>query len=206
MLYFGPIPDFRIRSDIAAREDIHLVNRPRISTGAVFENLAPHDLHAHVNYLRAILDGPTQAELFLGNSPIGIPIVKRVYKRRPSQIGLLVRSGSVGRVPMDRIVASLQSAGHDLRFRRSAKQRLVSQCTVLWAEDSVLLPNEMISALRVISTEVGEPWPPRLSLQYPRHDLDESLPGELRQTSAYRTGRAIGRFAGRVLSIVTKSG
>jgi hypothetical protein len=71
-------------------------------------NLTPIDLNAHCHYIAKEFASCNRVGLTLGESTIEIPKVKRTYKRKVDSIGLLIRSGSVGRVELDRIVDSLK--------------------------------------------------------------------------------------------------
>lgn len=167
--------------------------------GALFTDLTPKDLHAHCHYIAEIIAPSERVELTMGEKSLEIPFVKRTYKRKADNIGLLIRSGSVGREGLDRIVASLKLESYDLRLRKSAKLKIVSQCTPYWAVDDESMPLHMVAVLKPICRETGHEWLPKLSLNYPVFEIDETLPGTLKIDPLWRAGRSVGRVIGRIV-------
>jgi hypothetical protein len=161
--------------------------------------LTPKDLNAHCHYIARKFAFSDRVALTLGEVAIEIPIVKRTYKRKVDSIGLLIRSGSVGRVGLDRIVDSLKLKSHDLKLRKSAKLRLISQCTPYWQVDDASLPLHFVSVLKLICQETGLEWPPKLSLNYPVYEVDETLPGTLKLDPLWKAGHSVGRAIGRII-------
>ena len=167
--------------------------------GAIFTDLTPKDLNAHCHYIAKKLASSDRVELTLGEAAIEIPIVKRSYKRKIDTIGLLIRSGSVGRVGLDRIVDSLKLESHDLKLRKSAKLKIVSQCTTYWPVNDVALSLHFVAVLKLICQETKLIWPPKLTLNYPVYEVDETLPGTLRLDPIWKAGHRLGRAIGRVI-------
>ena len=167
--------------------------------GAIFTDLKPKDLNAHCHYIASKFASNDRVELTLGEAAIEIPIIKRTYKRKVDSIGLLIRSGSVGRVELDRIVDSLKLESHDLKLRKSAKLKMVSQCTPFWTVDDPSLPLQFVGVLKLICQETGLEWPPKFSLNYPVYEVDETLPGTLKLDPLWKAGQSIGRVIGSII-------
>jgi hypothetical protein len=165
----------------------------------VFSELAPQDLHAHVRYVATKLPRNARVELSLNDGAVVIPIVKRAARHKNNVIRLVIRSGSVGRAALDRIVESLNAESHQLWFRKSAKLKLVSQCAPYWPVSDPALPLHVVAVLKLVCRETGHEWPPHLALHYPIYEVDETLPGRLRQDPFWRAGRAVGRAIGRLV-------
>ena len=164
----------------------------------VFSELTPQDLHPHLRYVAAKLPGNVRVELSLNDGAVVIPIIKRAG-HKDNAVRLLIRSGSVGRAALDRIVESLKIESHSLWFRKSVKRKLVSQCAPYWPVSDPALPFHAVAVLKLVCRETGHEWPPQLALHYPILEVDETLPGRLRQDPFWRAGRTVGRTIGRLV-------
>lgn len=166
--------------------------------GAVFEGLTPGDLHAHIRY---VADGmPShRAEIILASPGVEIPVLRQTYVRMPAHFGLLLRVSSVGRPALDQLVQSLQGQGMNLKLRKSAKRRLISQCMPYWSVADPSYPLQAVGVLRTVCDSLNFDWPPDIWVVYSGADVNSKLPGTLRRDLAWEAGRVIGRILGRVI-------
>jgi hypothetical protein len=163
----------------------------------IFTDVTPKDLHAHVRYISQRYHPNKRVELALGGTGVVLPIVKYTYQRKRPIVAMHIRSGSVGRGALDRIVGSLKAREQQMRLRKSAKLRLVSQCAPYWPADDVTLPRKIVSVLELVCQETATVWPATMLLAYPTLEVDETLPGTLRTDPFWRAGRAVGRVIGQ---------
>ena len=165
----------------------------------VFRELAPQDLHPHLRY---IADGrlrSNRAEVLLGEHPVVIPALRFTYQRMPNRLGLLLRSSSLGRDALERALDVLQSAGHSLKVRRSAKLRLLSQCMPYWSASDPMCTVHAVAVLSSVCKILGLAWPPSIAVAYMTKELDMTLPGTLDRGSAWSIGFTVGRAVGGLL-------
>ena len=167
---------------------------------AWFEDLAPEQLHAHIRYLGTELGDRSWIEIELGSSGVVVPASKRVYKRKSPTVTLLLRTSSVGRQPLERMFETLSGESYEIRVRRSAKKKFLSQCKVVLSSGDPTYPLKAVSILRTISCHLDIEWPPNFAVGYIDQEVANGLPGKYRHNSlAWRAGYAIGRTVGEIL-------
>ena len=167
--------------------------------GSLFRELAPKDLHAHLRYIASGHLATNRAELFFGESAIGIPVVRKTFMSKRDRIGLLLRSSSLGRAALDQAFEELNRRGQALSVRRSTKLKLVSQCLPYWPVSDATYPAQAVAILRLVCAILAMNWPLNMTLVYVEPNVDGSLPGTLDRGAAWRTGRALGRITNRII-------
>ncbi len=168
---------------------------------AWFDSLEPEQLHAHLRYLANDLGDNSRIEIELCNRNIQIPVTKQEYRRKAPTIALLLRVSYVGREPLEAIYKKLNNDTYNLRIRRSAKKKLLSQLSVLFKTDDPMYPIKAVSILESICTELGEAWPTTLAVGYAIHEVNKTLPGIFSCNNPFwKAGHTIGRVVGTVAS------
>lgn len=165
----------------------------------IFRQLKPRDVHAHLRHFVQSGMASHGAKIVIAPVNVEIPIVRQIYKTKADCIGLLIRTSSVGREPLERIARLLESDGQSLKLRKSAKLKLLSQCTAFWPISEATYPAQAVDVLRKLCGALDQTWPTDIGIQYQDTHVSGLLPGVPDRGRAGNLGYALGRRLGRIL-------
>jgi hypothetical protein len=113
---------------------------------------------------------------------------------------LLLRSGSVGRDALNRLHSLLISEPYELRIRRSAKLKVLSNCEVVLPITDISFPLKAVTILRKVCDELDLGWPVTFAVGYANQELQMDLPGTFSNRNIFwKAGFATGRFFGKLV-------
>ena len=135
----------------------------------------------------------------MGQPAMAIPVLRFVYKNLPDRIGLLVRTSSVGRDVLAKLVPLLESEGQVMKVRKSTRLKLISQCTPHWSVSDATYTSQAVGILRTVCQILEDPWPVDLSVRYVANQVDDSLPGVPDRGRAGNLGYSLGRMVSKLV-------
>ena len=124
-----------------------------------YEDLTELDVQAHIRHCALNLAESERMELLFCGTETIVPISRRSFKKNSDQLCVLLRSGHVGREQLMELKSIFQERGHQLRLRRSAKLKLLSNVTVLLPIDDPMLPVKATKLLKSVAEQVVNPKP-----------------------------------------------
>ena len=156
------------------------------------------ELNAHLQYLRSTMRNDSCLFISFLDQIVEIPIYKREFKTKPTEIAPLVRTSSVGRAELANLRDSLSADGYRLRERRSPKKKYLNQVSVRLSTEDDLFPSHVKKILSAIADVKGEVMPDAMIVGYFAVDFSPSLPGQWHADSSFHStifkiGKKIGR-------------
>jgi len=172
-----------------------------------YEGLNEKDVQAHLRHSASNLRAGGRVEFLLCEAGVVIPMVKHVYRSKPSTLDVLIRSGSIGRDRLMKLKESLLSEGYELKISFTSKQRLLSRLVVCLPVDGTVAVGGL-NVLRSINSGLDILWPSLISAAYPVGSEAPGLPGRLSygpfrnavRNAGYQLGYAVGRLVRKVIS------
>jgi hypothetical protein len=169
-----------------------------------YEGLSEKDVQAHIRHSAANLQPGDRVEFLLCEASVVVPMVKHIYRSKPSTLDVLIRSGSIGRDPLNKLNESLSKEGYELKASRTSKRKLLSRVVVRLPIDGTVAVNGL-KILKAINTALGVDWPTSVAVGYAIGSQRPDLPGRLsfRQplgNVVYEVGHAVGTLLKKILS------
>ena len=116
-------------------------------------------MKAHLRYCASSLKPGDRVEFLLCDVGVVIPMVKRVYKRKPPALDVLIRSGSIGRDKLVQLRKLLSAEGHDLRLSFTSKHKLLNRIVVPLSTEGGMSPVTGVNLLRSVAATLALSWP-----------------------------------------------
>ena len=163
-----------------------------------YDELSELDAQIHLRHCATKLEHKERVEFLLCEAGAAIPVVKRVYRTKPSVLIFLLRSGSIGREHLEGLRDQFDSDGYMMKCSVTKKKRLISRIEVFVRVDDPLLPTKGLSVFRAVARQLRTPWPQTLSAGYAFTFRRPDLPGRLRPSgpiskASYQVGYAVGK-------------
>jgi hypothetical protein len=132
---------------------------------------------------------------------VEIPIQKRNYVRKPTEILLQLRTSSIGREPLKSLCEFFASEGYNLQLRRSPKKRYINQCLLKLSVQDALYPRKVAFVLESIGRVMNRSISPPIIVGYNPNAFAGGLPGTIKFESAVlRAGYNLGKKLGELVS------
>ena len=162
-----------------------------------FEGITEDGVKAHLRYCASSLKPGDRVEVLLCDVGVVIPLVKSVYRNKPSTLDVLIRSGSIGRDQLEELRTSLSVGGYDPRVSLTSKKKLLKRLVVPLNVEDGFISVTGLNVIRSVASALCLSWPCRISIGYAHGSENPHLPGQLvyRNTyrnMAYRLGYRIG--------------
>ena len=170
-----------------------------------FEGITEDDVKAHLRYCASSLKPGERVEFLLCDVGVVIPVVKSVYRNKPSTLDILIRSGSIGRDQLEEIKTSLSAAGYDPKVSFTSKKKLLRRVVVPLNIEDVFMPVTGLNVIQSVASALRLSWPCRLTIGYTPDSANPDLPGQLvyrdtYTTAGYRVGYAVGKLLRKIIS------
>lgn len=164
---------------------------------AQYHGLRPQDLQRHFIHLADSL--PDRGFIEVACADFVIPCQKKDYKKKETKIFIRFRVSDFGRPLLDRLFEVFSEQDYDLKVRRSAKLKLMSQFSIgLPVSDT--LPIVAVAVLRTLCDNCDITWPTKFICAYVADQFDPDLPGEFTMDSPFwRAGHTLGKVAGNIM-------
>jgi len=170
-----------------------------------FEGVTEDDVKTHLRYCASSLKPGDRVEFLLCDVGVVIPLVKSVYRNKPSTLDVLIRSGSIGRDQLEKLRTSLSAGGYDPKVSLTSKKKLLRRLVVSLNVEDAFISVTGLNVIRSIASALRLPWPCRMAIGYAFGSENLSLPGQLvyRDTyrnMGYRLGYAVGKLLRKIIS------
>jgi hypothetical protein len=179
------------------------LNMDRLYLPVRYEGLAEKDVQAHLRHSAANLPLGSAVEFLFCEAGIVIPMVRHIYRGKPSTLDVLIRSGSIDRDRLVKLKESLLSEGYALKISFTSKRRLLRRLEVRLPVDGTIAVSGL-NILKSISSALDLSWPTSIAVGYEVGSEALGLPGNLSyrepfRNAGYQLGHAIGRLLRRVI-------
>ncbi len=170
-----------------------------------FVGITEDDVKTHLRYCAYSLKPGDRVEFLLCDVGVVIPLVKSVYRNKPSTLDVLIRSGSIGRDQLEELRTSLSAGGYDPRVSLTSKKKLLKRLVVPLNVEDAFISVTGLNVIRSIASALRLSWPCRIAIGYALGSENPHLPGQLvyRDTyrnAGYRLGRAVGKLLRKIIS------
>jgi hypothetical protein len=169
-----------------------------------YEALTEKDVQAHLRYSASNLQAGSRVEFLLSEAGVVIPMVKHIYRSKPSTLDVWIRSGSIGRDRLIKLKESLLTEGYELKVSFTSKRRLLSRLVVRLPVDGTVAMSGL-NILKSISSALDISWPSSIAVGYALGSEALGLPGSLSfrepfRNAGYQLGHAVGSLVKKVIS------
>ena len=115
------------------------------------------------------------------------------------------RVSSIGKPNLDRLYEIFIRESYDVRVRRSAKLKLMSQFSVVLPIQDTF-PIEAISVLRELCVEMNIEWSQKFSIGYAADETNSDLPGNFELANPFwKAGYSMGKTIGKITNFFKTS-
>ncbi len=165
-----------------------------------FDDVKLELLHMHIRYWASEFPDTCCVHILFPATGVEIPVIKKVFRRKPDNLIMRIQSGYVSRERLAGIREILIKNGFDLKISPSAKSKKVNRIDILISVDNPFLPVMVVNALEVAASRLGIEGLTHVSLGYfSVVSHFERLPGEVSFRSrfvsiGYKIGCTIGRL------------
>ena len=177
----------------------------RICLPVRYEGLSVSDVQAHLRHCANNLGNMDRAEFLLPEAGLVVPVVKHIYRTKPSTLVFLARSGSIERAHLGSLRDQLASEDYDLKLSFTKKRKRLSRIAVSLALDEPMYPAKAMRIFEFIATQLKSPWPQIMAAGYGVRSDGPGLPGEVKidyliLNASRKLGFAIGTIVRKVTS------
>jgi len=170
-----------------------------------FEGITEDGVKTHLRYCASSLKPGDRVEFLLCDAGVVIPLVKTVYRNKPSTLDVLIRSGSIGRNQLEELRISLSAGGYDPKVSLTSKKKLLKRLVVPLNVEDAFISVTGLNVMRSIASALRLSWPCRMAIGYAPGSENPHLPGQLvyRDTyrnAGYRLGYAVGKLLRKIIS------
>ena len=173
-----------------------------LNSPARFSGLSLPDIFLHLQNFVAHSENNSCIEI--GLSPDGpiVPIRKRTYKIKSSNLIVNIRVSDIGRNQIININRSLSALGFQITKRRSQKRKLLSQIHVSVPIDSDCFNQSIRQIFWQICRELSISWPPEFAIGYAMDEIPKGMPGKFEcRYGLYLLGYKLGLIVGKISRI-----
>jgi len=168
-----------------------------------YDKLTETDVQTHLRHIASNLQPRHPVELLLAEANTVIPVVKHIYRTKPSTLDVWIRSGSIGRDRLTNLRELLLAEGYELKIYFTSKRRLLRRLVVRLPVDGTV-PITGLNLLKSISSVLDISWPSTMAIGYPLGCEAPGLPGTLTfrqpfRNAGYHMGYAVGRLVKKVI-------
>ncbi len=170
-----------------------------------YHDLSVLEMQTHLRHCANNLNDRDTAHFQLSEAGVVVPVIKRIYRTKPSSLVFLARSGSIERAHLASLRDHLESEGYDLKLSYTKKRKQLSRIAVSFAVDEPMYPIKALRILEFIATQRQSPWPQAMAVGYGVRSDGPGLPGEVTidvpiLNAARRLGFAIGSIVRKLTS------
>ena len=164
-----------------------------------YDNLDIGGIKAHLRYIATLSKSGHCAEIFLFDSKVIIPVVKKTYKTKADQLIFLLRSGSISRDNLKDLKNTFIKQSYDLICSYTTKNKLIKRLALPISIEDPMLPLIGVNFLKDLAMQLKSRWPCEVSVGYAIGGENSDLPGKLKYRdiiaqAGYKTGIAAGRI------------
>ena len=170
-----------------------------------FEGITEDGVKMHLRYCASSLKPGDRVEFLLCDVGVVIPLVKSVYRNKPSTLDVLIRSGSIGRDQLEELRTSLSAGGYDPKVSLTSKKKLLKRLVVPLNVEDAFISVTGLNVIRSIASAFSLSWPCRMAIGYALGSENPHLPGQLvyrdnYRKAGYRFGYAVGKLLRKIIS------
>ena len=171
----------------------------KITLPVQYDNLDIEGIKSHLHHITTLPKSGHCAEIFLCDSKVIVPVVKKNYKTKPDKLIFLLRSGSIPRDNLKELKNIFEKQSYDITCSYTTKNKSIKRLSLPISIDDPMLPLTGVNFLKELAVQLKSSWPCEVSVGYSIGDENNDLPGKLQYRDAiaqagYKTGIVAGRI------------